>query len=81
LPRGFFEASTSQVGLVILHHPIYGEALMLVSEIVGEAVWRKQHPKPKPLPIPKQTKPKARPKPKPRSKPRPFSEPKPDELS
>jgi len=54
--------------------------LMLVSEIVGEAVWT-HHPKPKQLPIPTQTKPKPRPKPKSRSKPRPFNEPKPDDLS
>jgi hypothetical protein len=53
---------------------------MLVSEVVGEAVWR-QHPKPKQLPIPKQSKPKLRPKLQQRPKPRPFNEPKSDELS
>ena len=53
---------------------------MLMSEVVGEAVWR-HHPKPKPLPIPKQNKPTKRAeRDKPR-KPRPFSEPKPDNLS
>ena len=53
---------------------------MLVSEVVGEAVWQR-HSKPKSLPIPKQTQPKPRSKPQKRQKPRPFNEPKSDDLS
>ena len=63
-----------------MHHPIFGRTLMLVSEIVDEAVWR-YHPKPQHLPIPKQSKPKLRQKLQKRPKPRPFNEPKPDNLS
>jgi hypothetical protein len=60
--------------------PLGEVGTMLVSEVVGEAIWRR-HPKPKQLPIPGPSKAKSRVKPKSRPKPRPFSEPKPEELS
>lgn len=49
---------------------------MLVSEVVGEAVWR-HHPKPKQLPIPGPTKAKPRAKPKKRTLREPFNKQKP----